>query len=109
MMLTSEGHQVEWTNTREDALKHLAAFRPDVALLDIGLPGMSGYELARRIRALPGLERVRLIALTGYGQAEDKAQARSAGFDDHLVKPADVHAFHRVLATDAITERSWQP
>jgi CheY-like chemotaxis protein len=58
-------------------------------LLDIGLPGMDGYEVARRVRALPGGRQIRLIALTGYGQADDRQRALAAGFDDHLVKPVE--------------------
>ena len=107
MMLATDGHQVESIYSPQDALERAATFRPDVALLDIGLPGMSGYELARRMRALPGLQHIRLVALTGYGQAEDKVHARSAGFDDHLVKPADVNALHQVLASDAKVEPTW--
>jgi CheY-like chemotaxis protein len=64
-------------------------FRPDVALIDIGLPGMDGFEVARRLRAAPGDTRIRLIALTGYGLPSDRQRARDAGFDEHLVKPVD--------------------
>jgi CheY-like chemotaxis protein len=72
--------------------------KPDVALLDIGLPDMDGYELARRIRAQPDLGGIRLVALSGYGQAEDKKRARVAGFDDYLVKPVELPALQRALA-----------
>jgi CheY-like chemotaxis protein len=58
-------------------------------LLDIGLPGMDGYEVARRVRAMPGGKQIRLIALTGYGQLDDRQRALAAGFDDHLVKPVE--------------------
>lgn len=64
-------------------------FRPDVAFLDIGLPGMSGYDLARRMRADPRFDSALLVALTGWGQDEDRRQSREAGFDHHLTKPAD--------------------
>ena len=65
------------------------SFRPEVMLLDIGLPGMDGYEVARRVRELPGGDRIQLIALTGYGQSDDRRRALAAGFDAHLVKPVE--------------------
>ena len=70
----------------------------DVALLDIGLPGMDGYELARALRLDPALSSMVLIALTGWGQEEDKRRARDAGFDGHLTKPADPDEVMRVVA-----------
>ncbi|HEX7383577.1 MAG TPA: ATP-binding protein [Burkholderiaceae bacterium] len=85
-----------------DGAAALAAFerRPaDAALLDLGMPGMDGLEVARRLRALPGGERVRLIALTGWGQAADRARTHEAGFDEHLVKPVDIDALQALLAT----------
>lgn len=69
-----------------------------MGLLDIGLPEMNGYELAARLRAVPRLNGLRLVALTGYGQAEDSQRAYAAGFDDHLVKPVDLSALERALA-----------
>ena len=67
--------------------------------LDIGLPhGLNGYEVARRVRQLPGLQQVLLVALTGYGQDPDRQQTRAAGFDHHLVKPAGAEELLRVLA-----------
>lgn len=86
--LTLDGHTVRAALSPEDALAAADAFAPDVAVLDIGLPGMSGYELAERLRtAVSGP--LALIALTGYGQPEDKARAASAGFDLHLAKPVE--------------------
>ena len=79
------------------AIAVAAAFAPETCLLDIGLPGMDGYELAGRLRAAPEQGPVRLIALTGYGQASDRARAVSAGFDDHLVKPVDIGVLDRLL------------
>ena len=93
--LQLDGHQVEAVYSGKGALDAIATFDPDVVLLDIGLPEMDGYEVAQRIRA--GGSRVRLIALTGYGQAEDIARTRSAGFDAHLVKPVDSVALERSL------------
>ena len=83
---------------RPQALDRAAAFRPDIAFLDIGLPGMTGYDLARRLRELPALQKLQWVALTGYGRAEDKSRARAAGFDAHLVKPAELRALQEVLA-----------
>ncbi|MGB6603462.1 MAG: ATP-binding protein [Steroidobacteraceae bacterium] len=99
MVLEVEGHKVESVYTAQDALERVGSFKPDVVLLDIGLPGMDGYEVARRIRELPGLERVRLVALTGYGQADDKERTRSAGFDGHLVKPVDFSLLGQALTS----------
>jgi CheY-like chemotaxis protein len=97
MVLEVEGHEVESVYSAQDALERVESFKPDVVLLDIGLPGMDGYEVARRLRARPGFERVRLVALTGYGQAEDRERTRSAGFDGHLVKPVDFSLLEQVL------------
>jgi CheY-like chemotaxis protein len=70
-----------------------------IVLLDIGLPGMDGYEIARRIRQRSDLDHVTLIALTGWGQAEDRLRSQEAGFQHHLVKPADPEALEALLAT----------
>jgi signal transduction histidine kinase/DNA-binding response OmpR family regulator len=93
------GHATRVALSSEEALDCAEAFEPQVALLDIGLPRMNGYELAQRFRSAPKLNAVRLIALTGYGQAEDRARALGAGFDDHLVKPVDLASLERSLAT----------
>jgi CheY-like chemotaxis protein len=83
--LGDAGHTLAIANNGDDAITMAAAFGPDVGVLDIGLPGMNGYELARRLRILhPG---IRLIALTGYGQAADVEAAIAAGFDAHCAKP----------------------
>ena len=98
LLLGCSGHTTHVALSSEDALERVEAFAPQVALLDIGLPRMDGYELARRLRSMPSLRAVRLIALTGYGQAEDRERALDAGFDDHLVKPVDLLALERTLA-----------
>jgi CheY-like chemotaxis protein len=98
MMLKLDGHEVEAVYRGRDALEKVAAFRPQIVLLDIGLPELDGYEIARRIRRLPQVGHPRLIALTGYGQAEDRLRALEAGFDDHLVKPVDNDALQSRLA-----------
>ena len=98
MMLALDGHEVRQTYAGAPALACLREFRPDVILLDIGLPGMDGYEVARRIREQPDGASVRLIALTGYGQESDKSRTRAAGFDEHLVKPVELRNLHEALA-----------
>ncbi len=97
MVLQLEGHQIACAYTAEDALMLAPDFRPELALLDVGLPRMDGYELARRLRALPGFDRVYLVALTGYGQPGDRERALAAGFDDHLVKPAEFRALQQII------------
>jgi CheY-like chemotaxis protein/nitrogen-specific signal transduction histidine kinase len=89
LLIELVGHEVETAEDGPSALAKLRADPPDVALVDIGLPGMDGYSLARAIRQDPVARGVRLIALTGYGQAEDQKEALDAGFDVHLTKPVD--------------------
>jgi PAS domain S-box-containing protein len=98
MLLKLEGHEVEVAYNPQDALALVSSFAPALVLLDIGLPDMDGYEVARRIRASPESARVRLVALTGYGQSEDKQHAHFAGFDAHLVKPVEFSELERFLA-----------
>lgn len=98
MLLTAQGHHAEAVYSSRDALKAVERFRPEVALLDIGLPEMDGYELASRLRDLPACDTMRIVALTGYGQPEDRQRALDTGFDDHLVKPIDVRVLERTLA-----------
>jgi CheY-like chemotaxis protein len=86
-MLQLDGHIVEVAYTAQDTLDSIEKFSPDVMLLDLGLPHMNGYELARRIRTQGMFKNIRLIALTGYGQPEDKQRTKTVGFDAHLVKP----------------------
>ncbi|HEV8676094.1 MAG TPA: ATP-binding protein [Methylomirabilota bacterium] len=96
-LLSGDGHTVEVAGNAPEALERAGRFRPDVALIDIGLPGMDGYDLARRLRALEGPP-MHLVALTGYGQASDRQRTREAGFEVHLVKPVDPEDLARVLA-----------
>jgi CheY-like chemotaxis protein len=98
MLLKLGGHETASVYSASDALSHATAFRPDVVLLDIGLPGMDGYEVAQQMRELPGLRNVRLVAVTGYGRSEDRIRARDAGFDDHLVKPVEFALLERTIA-----------
>jgi PAS domain S-box-containing protein len=96
-VLTARGHQTRMAHDAPAALRVAAELNPDVALLDIGLPVMDGYELAARLRELPGLAKVRLIAVTGYGQESDRQKTQLAGFHRHLVKPVDVDAVEASL------------
>jgi signal transduction histidine kinase/ActR/RegA family two-component response regulator len=104
-MLRFFGHDPEIAYDPHEGLRACLARPPDVALLDIGLPGMDGYELARAIRSrLPSGARTRLVAVTGYGHAEDRARSWDAGFDLHLVKPVDPDALREAL--EAFAERA---
>ena len=98
--LVDLGHAVEVAHDGPQALAKLETFSPDVALLDIGLPLMDGYELARRIRHEPRLSGIRLVSITGYGQNSDRLRAQEAGFDVHLVKPVDLLVIGRVIADE---------
>jgi signal transduction histidine kinase/ActR/RegA family two-component response regulator len=84
------GHETRTAFTGPDAVAAAAEFAPEVVLLDIGLPGMDGYEVARRLRAMPALAGALLVAMSGYGSDEDRARAGAAGFDEYLVKPVDL-------------------
>jgi len=93
------GHNVKIARDGPSALEEVSIDRPDVVLLDIGLPGMDGYEVAQRMRNLPGMEAIILIALTGYGQDEDRRRSTEAGFDYHVTKPVDATALFRLLSS----------
>ncbi|HJU09925.1 MAG TPA: ATP-binding protein, partial [Candidatus Binataceae bacterium] len=97
MLLALDHHEVETVYSASDAIDAAASFHPDVVLLDIGLPQINGYEVARRMRQITELSSTRLIALTGYGQADDKRRAQEAGFDGHLIKPVPLDELKRVL------------
>jgi signal transduction histidine kinase/ActR/RegA family two-component response regulator len=89
LLLEADGHQVRVTHDGHQALQAAPSFQPEVCFLDIGLPKLHGYELAARLRGLPGLKNVYLVAVSGWGQPEDKLRARDAGFNRHLVKPVE--------------------
>jgi CheY-like chemotaxis protein len=97
-LLQLDGHETETAYAPQVALERIPQFAPALVLLDIGLPGMDGYEVARRLRVRAELAGVRLIAVTGYGQAEDQQRARAAGFDDHLIKPVDLTRLRTIIA-----------
>jgi CheY-like chemotaxis protein len=94
------GHHVELAEDGTRGVERAIASRPEVALIDIGLPGLNGYEVARRVRQVLG-NKIRLIALTGYGQPDDQERTRAAGFDQHLVKPVNPKLLSRLLQDEA--------
>jgi DNA-binding response OmpR family regulator len=87
--LGHQGHEVYVAHGPSEALRIAVAFKPDLALLDIGLPLVDGWLLGGMLRGLPGLERLRMIAITGYGTEDDQRRSRDACFEQHLVKPID--------------------
>jgi CheY-like chemotaxis protein len=99
MLMEIGGHVVQFCYDGLSALKECETFLPEVVLLDIGLPGLDGLEVARRLRAMNLSPRPMLVALTGYGQADDVRRSREAGFDHHLVKPADPQALTALLTS----------
>jgi PAS domain S-box-containing protein len=103
-LLETMGHEVRAAHNGPDAIFAASAYPPDAVFLDIGLPGMNGYDVARKLRSLPELERVTLVAFTGYGQDEDRRRVREAGFDYHLVKPAAAGELAKII--DALPMRS---
>jgi two-component system, chemotaxis family, CheB/CheR fusion protein len=100
-MLELEGHEVKVARTGPEGLALARSFRPSIVLCDIGLPGMSGYEVAREMRADPSLASIYRIALTGYAMPEDVRRCEQAGFDHHVAKPLDLEALRELFATDA--------
>jgi two-component system CheB/CheR fusion protein len=92
------GHEVRVAHDGPAALEVAPAFRPELVLLDIGLPSMDGWEVARRMRDLPGLENPVLAAMTGYAHEEDRRRSTEAGVDYHLVKPVELKALLELIA-----------
>jgi signal transduction histidine kinase/DNA-binding response OmpR family regulator len=97
MLLQAEGHEVRIAHEGMTAIKMAADFRPGVIFLDIGLPGMNGFEVARRVREMPETTGCVLVAMTGYGQAEDHRRSMQSGFDHHFVKPVDPSALQELF------------
>jgi CheY-like chemotaxis protein len=95
-LLQSSSHEIRVVHDGPHAIEVANEFGPDIVLLDIGLPGINGYEVARRLRARKGRS-MRIIAITGWGQEPDKARSREAGFDLHLVKPVDEAVLLEIL------------
>lgn len=98
MLLKLKGHEVRTAHDGPAALIVAEEFRPNLVVLDIGLPGMNGYDVANRIRTIPVVKEATLAALTGWGQEEDRRRSKEAGFDYHLVKPVATEELDRILA-----------
>jgi PAS domain S-box-containing protein len=98
LLLQLNAHEIRTATNGRDALLLAQEFRPDVAFLDIGMPGMTGYELATRLRAMPELTHMTIAAVTGWGSEEDQARSREAGFDHHFTKPIAAETVSRMLA-----------
>jgi CheY-like chemotaxis protein len=101
LLLELMGHTVRTAHDGEEALEQAEAFRPELVLMDIGMPRMDGYEAARRLRQFPWAAGVVIVALTGWGQDEDKRRSEEAGFDRHLIKPVDPNALEALLGQTA--------
>jgi len=108
-LLTMEGFDVKVAHEGQEALRIAEEFRPDAVLLDIGLPGMNGFEVAHRLRTHPDCGQALMIALTGYGEAESRSRSVEAGFDFHMVKPADVNLLLSMLADPQQARLGVQP
>jgi len=91
VLLTQDGHEVHLANDGPSGLQAALTFRPDIGLIDLGLPGFDGSALARSIRAHDQCKQIYLVALTGYGRAEDRLRSKEAGFDELVVKPLNVN------------------
>ena len=98
MMIEMLGHEVRRLYDPHAVIADIASFHPEVVFLDVGMPGLSGYELAPQLRSLPGLEDVSIVAVTGWGQPEDRRRTQAAGFDEHLVKPPALDAIQRLCS-----------
>jgi CheY-like chemotaxis protein/anti-sigma regulatory factor (Ser/Thr protein kinase) len=101
MLLEISGHNVETAGDGATGLEKALALQPEIALVDIGLPGLDGYEIARRIRASRGLRQPYLVAITGYGAPEDRQRALEAGFDIHVAKPVDAETLAAILSAQS--------
>ncbi|WP_187271444.1 hybrid sensor histidine kinase/response regulator [Massilia arenae] len=97
LLLQMNAHEIRTATNGRDALALVSEFTPDIAFLDIGMPGMTGYELATRLRAMPALAHTTLVAVTGWGSEEDQARAREAGFDHHFTKPIAAESVSRLM------------
>lgn len=97
LLLRLDGHDARSANSGPETIKTVEDFAPDVVFLDLGLPVMDGYQVAERLRAMDALEHTMLVALTGYGFHEDMERTRLAGFDHHIVKPADLAELQNLL------------
>jgi CheY-like chemotaxis protein len=98
ILLESMGHSVRWVNDGDSAVAAVAAFDPELVVLDIGMPGTNGYDACRQIRQQAGGASRTLVALTGWGQPQDQELARAAGFDRHLVKPVEIERLLELIS-----------
>jgi CheY-like chemotaxis protein len=103
------GHEVRVAPDAGEALRIARSYRPDLVLLDIGLPGVDGYELGRRLRAEPTTAKTTLVAVTGYGQVTDRAKSAEAGLDLHVVKPIDLAVLEDLIAANQGAPRDTEP
>ncbi len=97
ILLEACGHEVMVTHDGMQALQAAPGFRPDLCLLDIGLPGLHGYDLARRLRQLAATQNAILVAISGWSEPQDKSRSRDAGFDHHLAKPVEFGQIQNLL------------
>lgn len=97
LLLKLLGHEVMTATDGASGLETARAFKPEIILLDIGLPGMDGYQVAQRLRRMPETKKALLIAVSGYGQTEDRRRSREAGFDHHVVKPATMEKLNGLI------------
>lgn len=98
MLLELWGHETQVAHEAQSALQAVQTHHPEVVLMDIGLPGMDGWQVARQLRQQQGDEKVVLVAITGHGEAEDRRRSREAGFNHHLVKPIDPDVLQQFLS-----------
>jgi CheY-like chemotaxis protein/anti-sigma regulatory factor (Ser/Thr protein kinase) len=104
MLLQLSGHEVEMAHDGRQAIEQAEAWKPSVMLLDLGMPEMNGYDVCRTVRQTAWGKSIRIVALTGWGQDQDRRKTREAGFDDHLVKPVDPSVLNKILATNSSGE-----
>ncbi len=102
MLLRLEGHEIQTAANALEALQIAVVFLPDIMILDIGLPGMDGFQLARRLRRLPETGTALIIALSGYATAKDRELSQRAGFDHHFVKPMDFEKLRTLLGRQVL-------
>jgi CheY-like chemotaxis protein len=99
LLLRLDGHEVRLAHDGEAALEEARSFKPDVVFLDLNLPKMDGYEVARRLRKEPAMSGMALVAITGYGHEEERRRTREAGFHSHLLKPVDFDTLRELLSS----------
>jgi DNA-binding response OmpR family regulator len=100
ILLQLQRHEVNVAYDGPGALEAARRYRPEIVIIDIGLPGMDGHEVSLRLREVDGGEHLLLVAMTGYGQVDDRVRSQKAGFDAHLVKPVDMAALQAILTQD---------